>query len=426
MVGKFRNWWQRPKQQASSDSSKVRRLWGKEFPLVNYGLAEDQVVAFVDDLIARYQAVLQNQESVSPLRIFSKQVVDEAEREAAAIRTKTKREAEVEAARIIAEAKERAQVMVSQSKQRAEEMTEKEVRNILLTANKEAELIETQAIQLAQRFFIQAREDIQGQIAAEVKQAYYHLLGTLQELLTESQSIEAEWRSKTQELWRAPIPKLEDFHPSLPHSFPAMETPLPIVAEESSPALILSGLSPQETRSELKRNPFGEVAPVPEEESHSGKSPRGEASEEMDAPARDELAPAEGPRVPKPPEEETPSNLYSGEVALVLPSPLDVRRVTTLYKHLQNIPGLKTFRTSGSWDEGIVLSVVLDEPLPLLSMLQAIAMVEATPYSKEGGGRLKTIRGPLEKGGKPMERVVITFKDQEDPEGKEETVTGEV
>jgi len=141
-------WLRLPRRERPPETPKVRRLWGKDFAVTTQGLSEDQVVAFVDDLLARYQAAVQHKDS-SPSAAFSRQMLAEAERDAATLRAKAKRDAEVEAARILAEARERAQAMVNEGKRRAEEITEKQVQDILLTARRKAELTEAQAKQLA-------------------------------------------------------------------------------------------------------------------------------------------------------------------------------------------------------------------------------------------------------------------------------------
>jgi len=44
------------------NKKKTRQLWGQEFSLVKDGLAEGQVVPFVNDLLTKYRAQLQQQE----------------------------------------------------------------------------------------------------------------------------------------------------------------------------------------------------------------------------------------------------------------------------------------------------------------------------------------------------------------------------
>ena len=86
----------------------TRRLWGREFAIVNGVLSPDQVVSFVGSVRAEYDERLQEKGGSNTWDSFSKQVLAEAEREAARIRLKAQQEAEVEAARLISEGKRRA------------------------------------------------------------------------------------------------------------------------------------------------------------------------------------------------------------------------------------------------------------------------------------------------------------------------------
>ena len=101
------------------------------------------------------------------------------------------------------------------------------------------------------------------------------------------------------------------------------------------------------------------------------------------------------------------SQLYSGEVELLIAPPVSAARVTTLYNHLQSSPELKILRTAGSWDRGTVVDIELERPMPLLSFLSDIPALEVVP----GGGAVK---GVSEKG-RPPQRISLAFKDQDVP-----------
>ena len=103
----------------------TRRLWGREFAIVNGVLSPDQVVSFVESVRAEYDERLQEKGGSNTWDSFSKQVLAEAEREAARIRLKAQQEAEVEAARLISEGKRRAQEETEKASRRAQEITEK-------------------------------------------------------------------------------------------------------------------------------------------------------------------------------------------------------------------------------------------------------------------------------------------------------------
>ena len=194
-----------PAQQAPPAT---RQLWGREFTLVNGGLSPDQVVSFFESVRADYEKRLRERGDSTTWDSFSKQVLAEAEREAARIKLKAKQEAEVEASRLISEGKRHAQDETERASRRAQEITEKGVQDILSAANKKAQITESRARQLSQLMLIRAREDIQDHITGEVQRAYHKLNGMLEDMMGSAKGIEAEWRDKTLELWS--VPALEE------------------------------------------------------------------------------------------------------------------------------------------------------------------------------------------------------------------------
>ncbi len=192
-------------------TGQVRNLWGRDFALREQGLDEAQVAAFVNELLTRYNALLQEYEQGKSMRGFSRQVTEDADRQATTIRARAKRDGELEAARLLSEAQRQANQTVGQANQRAEEITGQQVREILQAARRQAELIDRQSQIVAQRFLLQVREEVQGQITSEVQSAYYRLLNTVQELLTAGQNVEAEWKSKTYQLMNAAPLELEHY-----------------------------------------------------------------------------------------------------------------------------------------------------------------------------------------------------------------------
>ena len=55
-----------------------QRLWGQDFDVVKGGLAQDQVVAFVEDLLDRYGDLLEEQRYRDKLRHLAESKVREA------------------------------------------------------------------------------------------------------------------------------------------------------------------------------------------------------------------------------------------------------------------------------------------------------------------------------------------------------------
>ena len=74
------------------------------------------------------------------------------------------------------------------------------------------------------------------------------------------------------------------------------------------------------------------------------------------------------------------NSLYTGEVELAIDVPVDPNMVAKLYNYLQTTPEIKFVRTSGSWNRGTTITVVLDKPIPLISVISSkIPEAEVTP-----------------------------------------------
>ncbi|RLC95375.1 MAG: hypothetical protein DRI39_00290 [Chloroflexi bacterium] len=188
-----------------------RQLWGREFSLVDEGLAEDQVVAFVEGLMAKCRGLEEQQRHFLSLGSLTERAAIEADRAAAGIKSRAKAEAEAEAARIIADANERVQQMIAEAKRNAQEASREEVQNILQTALRKAAIVEMQAKQQAQMFLLRSRDAIEGDLREEVKEAYYRLLSSLHNVLGEGNRIELEWKNKTSELRKRDTFELEGY-----------------------------------------------------------------------------------------------------------------------------------------------------------------------------------------------------------------------
>ena len=81
---------------------------------------------------------------------------------------------------------------------------------------------------------------------------------------------------------------------------------------------------------------------------------------------------------------QTSQSTYTGEVELALDVPVDLKIVSRLYNGLQTIPELRILSTRGSVKRGIVITVTLDRPLPLISViLSKIPGLKAIPESSE-------------------------------------------
>jgi len=189
--------------------SAKRQLWGQEFDTTGEGLAEDQVLKFVNSFMSNYRALEEQQQHFLSLGTLSEKAAIEADRAAVAIRARARSEAEAEAARMIAEANQKSQEMLAEAKATAQGETWSQVEGIIVAARRKAAIIQTAAKQQTQIFLIRSREALEGDLRHEVKEAYNHLLFSLQELLRDGNELEAQWKTRTLELGKRETYELE-------------------------------------------------------------------------------------------------------------------------------------------------------------------------------------------------------------------------
>jgi len=74
-------------QRLEKRKQKTRQLWEREFDIVNEGLDEKQVIAFVDNLIVQHKA--SQQASAASLNSLIKKAVTDAEQIASSIKMRS-------------------------------------------------------------------------------------------------------------------------------------------------------------------------------------------------------------------------------------------------------------------------------------------------------------------------------------------------
>jgi len=272
----------------------TRKLWEKEFNIVNEGLDEKQVIAFVDSLITQRKA--SREAAAASLHAFLQRIITDAEQIAASIKMQAQKEAEDEAGRIISQARQEAEEI----KMKAEMVVQKEAEDILLEANRKVEITEVEAKQQAPLSSPGAEEEVE--VEKEIR---------------EEQPVQLQEKT-------------------------AVAEPVEVTTGE---------LLEQDIQEEI---PVGETA---------------------------------GPIPPK----QDSKTLYTGEVELAISVPVDLKMVSKLYSYLQTIPDIKILHTSGTWDRGTTITVVLDKPMPLISVISKIGGVEAIPElpEKDSAGKEK-------------------------------------
>ncbi len=407
-------------QSEKQKKQKTKELWETEFNVVKEGLDEKQVTAFVNDLIAQHKA--SQQAASASLRSALQTIINDAEQMAASIKMKAQTEAGAEAARIITKAKQEAQEI----KRRAEIATQKEVEDILSVANRKTKITEVEAKQKALLFLLRAREEIEKEITEEYKSAHSRLSSSLQDLVNEGQNVEMELRDKRAKLWESKDFELKEYETALLSTSGAAATP------PETPAATETEIEPDTTSKEKTEEPQQEVVeeligqPIqlqeepPEKEIEQPTQLQEEATVSEPAEATTEEVLEQHLPEEKPAREENESipikqdiqTLYGGEVELAIAIPVELKVVSKLYDYLQTIPELRILRTTGSWDKGTIITVVLDKPIPLISKISKIPGVEVTPELLKKDDLVKeTPSSLLEAKRRGVKRIKLTLKE---------------
>jgi len=405
----------------------TKLLWGKQFKTAKEGLDEEQVVAFVDNLIAQHRA------SLDPLL---ETTVTDAEQLTASIKMKAQQEAEAEAERVISQAKQEVQEIKLSAEIAAEAKlaTEKEAEDILSTVKRKTEIIEAEAKQRTLLYLLKAREEIEKQIREDYKRAYARLSSSLQDLMSVGQNIEVELRDKRTTLWESKGFELKEYEAALLETSEVPAPPLETVApeegveqpvqlqeeavEEKVEELVqLEKEAPEEgieQPTKLQEEAIEEKVeePVQLQEEATVPEPADETTEESlgqhppeEIPGREET----GSTQLKPGDNQT---LYVGEVELAIAIPVELRAVSRFYNYLQTIPDIKILRTTGSWDRGTTITVVADKPTPLISSISEIPDVEVIAEVPQKDDLVKgTSRSRLRAEGKGVKRIKLTLKE---------------
>ncbi len=479
-------------QRLEKRKQKARQLWEREFDIVNEGLDEKQVIAFVDNLIVQHKA--SQQASAASLSSLIRKAVTDAEQIAASIKMRAQIEAEDEAATIISRAKQEA----DEIKRRAEIETQKEAEEILSASNRKAEITEVETRQKALLFLLRAREEIEKEVRGEYKSAHSQLSASLQALMSEGQNIAAELKDKRERLWESKRVELKEYEATLlsasgvaiapPETLVPTETEIepdvaskekmrePVQLQEEAPVEGIEQLVQLQAEKIEQPAQLQEEAKRKTEETRKAKEARKQAEkdaklavkeraleEKVEVPVQVEkeatvFEPVEEKvEVPvqvekeatvfelveeameetlgqRPPEERPGKEeklttgetefaqlkldsqaLYTGEVELDIPVPVELKLVSKLYNYLQTIPELKILHTRGSWDRGTTITVVLDKAMPLISLISKIPDVEVTAELPQKDSLVKGRSSSLLRGGKGVKGIKLILKEAQPP-----------
>lgn len=76
--------------------------------------------------------------------------------------------------------------------------------------------------------------------------------------------------------------------------------------------------------------------------------------------------------------------LFGDEVEIGVLPPVDTTQFSRLTRKLDDVPQLRILKINGYWDEGYIITVLIDEPLPVIGLLKEIAEVEKAHLWTDG------------------------------------------
>ena len=82
--------------------------------------------------------------------------------------------------------------------------------------------------------------------------------------------------------------------------------------------------------------------------------------------------------------------------------------------------------TAGSWEQGTVVTVIIDKAGPLIGPLKTLPTIDAKPLSTPtSSGLLKGAMGSLGEKGRKRQRISIAFNESEAPQPDSNTATAQ-
>jgi hypothetical protein len=173
-----------------------------------------------------------------------------------------------------------------------------------------------------------------------------------------------------------------------------------VAAEEEEPVAVKEE-APVQLQEEVAEPAAEETAPQDEEP--AAVEPVAEKGEPGKAGKQEQKAPKKESEIIVTNEEG--QSLYTGEVELTIGVPVEPTMVANLYSYLQSSPEIKIIRTTGSWNKGSTITVVLDKPIPLISVLAAkLPLADVVPDRLGRNGLVKDRRG--------VRKINVSLKDK--------------
>ncbi len=349
-------------------TEKKKRLWKKDFKIAKKRPDKKQVVSSVDDSI-KQNKVPQKVPNTS-LNSILKKAIAEAEQIVGSIKTRAQAEAEDEAAKIVGQARQEAEEI----KRKAETAIEKQLEEILSGINRKTEVAEIEPP-------VQLKEEVTAEEVKEEPPAQLKEEATAEEVKEEPPA-QLKEEATAEEVKEEPPAQLKE------------EATAEEVKEEP-PAQLKEEVTAEEVKEDQPAQ-LKEEAPVSEltEETEEKHGKEGTTSVLT---------------------EKGGQTLYAGEIEIAIATPVELKMVSKFYDYLQTVNELKILRTTGSWDQGTTITVVLGKPIPLVSIvakMTGVKDIEVTPELVGQDEAASKVSSALlaKKKGKGVRRITVVLE----------------
>jgi len=440
-----------------TSDSRTKEIWGKKFKIVKNGLDEAEVSSFVTSLIEQNKDLTLKLEHIDTLKRLAERTVIEAEKQARDIRAEIEEKANAKAEAILAEAEEKAKSeaskIISEADERAEKLVQeklnltiKQGEEILNAAEERAEKITSDANEEAEKIISKAKQeagvieqqaqkiiksaedkaqaitananDEANEIIAKAKQEAAGVEEKAQAIITsaekKAEEILTESKEKGEEIIRTKTAVArKEAQGILKDAKKKAVEEVELIKHEAEQLLVKSKKVAQiEIKEKLKKayqELLADLDTIKETESiptlvEDKISEQSKSEATISEPAETQIVDIQA--VVSAIKEDVP--LYQGTVELLIPPPLGLDRMLQLHKHLRNIPNVEVLNLGVAADKSITIRVVVENPIPLCSILEELPEVEKVTESSQVG----ELTTPGHKTGEKttVKRIIVTTK----------------
>lgn len=419
-----------------TSDGKTKDIWGRKFKIVKNGLDEGEVFSFIGGLIDQNNELTNKLQHLDSLKKLAERTVIEAEKQAEVIKKEIEEKANTKAATIVSkaekEAKAEADRIINEVKQKVEQDAQVKItaaiqqgQILLKEAEEKGETIKTAANQEANKILAEAKQNgsiIEQQAQDVLKKAEEKVETIKANAEKKAAKILADAKERAEDLVRAKTASAEKEALSILEEARLKAEKESVLIKQKSEQLLKKSkkLAESEIKEKFKKVYQGLLSSLEgidettiemsiSEERKDSELSKAEATASIQAEvitreSQEQPSLRYGERETK----ESPVVLYQGNIELVIPPPLSLDRMLQLHKHLRNTPQIEVLNLGVAADKSITIRILLENPVPLLNILEGLPEVEKALDSPQDAEAIAATRKSGEK--PPAKRIIVTTK----------------